>query len=116
MVPPSELPLTSLATSQLANTVSSWKVVRSGVPLGSIVGPLLFTLFSYDLANAINESSLLSFADDTNLHASNECPRAVENVINQDLFTGSSWFKQYGTIGVSLKYGPQTLKGNVWQK
>lgn len=101
MVPPSELPLTSLTTSQLANSVSSWKVVRSGVPLGSIVGPLLFTLFLNDLANAINESTLLSIADDTNLHASNECPRAVENMINQDLFNGSSWFKQYGTIGVS---------------
>ena len=49
-----------------------------------------------DLAYAINESSLLSLADDTNLHASNECPRAVENMIKQDLFNATPWFKQNG--------------------
>jgi len=67
-----------------------------------------------NLAYAVNESSLLSFADDTNLHASDECPRAVENTINQDLFNATSWFKQNGMIANPTKYNPMVL-GNANQ-
>jgi len=67
-----------------------------------------------DLAYAINESSLLSFADDTNLHASNECPRTVENMINQDMFNVTSWFKQNGMITNPTKYNTMVL-GNANQ-
>ena len=67
-----------------------------------------------DLAYAIKESNLLSFADDTNLHASNECPRAVENMINQDLFNATSWFKQNGMIANTTKYNAMVL-GNANQ-
>lgn len=72
------------------------KVVRSGVLQGSILGPLLFNIFKNDSAYAINESKLLSFEDDTNLYALNECPRVVEKLLNQDLFNANSWFKQNG--------------------
>jgi len=67
-----------------------------------------------DLAYAIKESNLLSFADDTNLHASNECLRAVENMINQDLFNATSWFKQNGMIANTTKYNAMVL-GNANQ-
>ena len=94
---------------KLGNSFSSLYVVRSGVPQGSILGPLPFNIFMNDLAYAINESSLLSFADDTNLHASNECPHAVDNMINQDLFNATSWFKQNGMIANPTKYNAMVL-------
>ena len=68
-----------------------------------------------DLAYAINESRLLSFAEDTNLYASNECPCIVENMINQDLFNASSWFKQNGMIANPTKYNAMVL-GNANQR
>ena len=50
--------------SQLPGTSSGWVYIRAGVPQGSILGPLLFILFSNDIVTDIGFSKRL-FADDT---------------------------------------------------
>ena len=68
---------------------SSWRPVWSGVPQGSVLGPVLFLVFINDLDIGVN-SKILKFADDTKLF------RPVLNhsdglSLQQDLDTVCSW-------------------------
>lgn len=59
------------------NYISSWVTIPSGVPQGSLLGPLLFTIFIDDISTCFQNSQYLCFADDMKIFKEIKCPDDV---------------------------------------
>ena len=70
--------------------MSTYKSVISGVPQGSVLGPLLFILYINDIADAIHSSTKL-FADDTKLYNSS----TNHHILQKDLHSIFDWAKMW---------------------
>ena len=75
----------------IAGTQSLNKVIRHGVPQGSVLGPLLFLIYINDLHNAIKFSLVHHFADDTNLLHFDNSLKSLAKRINIDLKLLCHW-------------------------
>ena len=62
------------------NSKSEWSLLHNGVPQGSILGPLLFTILVSDMRNCIWEGSYHMYADDTQLYFSSDVNKANETI------------------------------------
>ena len=89
---------------------SEWTYIKSGVPQGSILGPLLFLIYTNDIVDNI-DSGILLFADDTCLLE----PLLEGNIsiskLNKDLETLSQWAKQW-----LVKFNPTKTKYLIFSK
>jgi hypothetical protein len=84
-------------------TASEWHSVTSGIPQGSVLGPLLFVLYINDLPNSVLSPAFL-FADDTKVYRVIKDER--DNMIFQnDINSLQAWSDKW-----LLKFHPEKCK------
>ena len=76
--------------------MSDFQPVEMGVPQGSILGPLLFSVFTADVISVVENSSYHMYADDVQIYLPSSGVDLVRTVdkINHDLKNLSQWAEQ----------------------
>ena len=78
---------------------SQWGAVKSGVPQGSVLGPLLFLIYVSDLPDDVSSNRIL-FADDTKLYSrverQEDCHTLQED-INKLVNWSEKWLMRFNT-------------------
>ena len=94
---------------------STWRPVTSGVPQGSVIGPVLFLLYINDI-NVNIQSKMRLFADDSVIYRDIHCEED-HSILQQDLHTladwSSTWLMEFNiqkcaTLTITRKRKPST--------
>ena len=75
----------------IENQLSDYGRISSGIPQGSILGPLLFLIYVNDMPQAVN-SNLFLYADDSCLMFQHKEFKKIEKVLNNDFENIGDWF------------------------
>ena len=70
---------------------SNYQVITTGVPQGSILGPILFILYINDISECLKYGTAKMYADDTNIFYVDKNLKNLEIKAQQDLDSLSTW-------------------------
>ena len=98
----------------LNGQISSWELIKTGVPQGSVLGPLLFLIYNDDLLDNI-QSTCKFFAEDTSLFSHVFDKYKSQSELNKDLQVKSNWAFQW-----KMQFNPypnkQAQEVHFWKK
>jgi hypothetical protein len=70
-------------------------IIQSGVPQGSILGPILYSIFTADLPETEQQTLTATYADDTAILASHKNPITVSRKLQNHLNQFEKWLKRW---------------------
>ena len=81
---------------KIDNIVSSFQILLSGVPQGSILGSIMFNIFFNDLLTVLKKSQLYNFADDNSISAVSKSTDDLFITVKNESYLAVKWFRENG--------------------
>ena len=80
--------------TKFKNLSSSVETVTSGVPQGSILGPILFICFTNDMPEIFQNCKVMSYADDTQILVSAKSSVQVKKMLENLIYSAQKWYSE----------------------
>ena len=97
---------------KINDTESIFQILLSGVPQGSILGPILFNIFINDLFLFINEVELANFADDNTIYTTKKNVEELIKVLEKESKSAIDWFEINNMIVNTDKFQAMILSSD----
>ena len=80
--------------TKVNNEVSSWATIDSGVPQGSILGPLLFNIYMNDIFWFTPEINIANYADDSTPYTTSNDIETLLDILQKNTVKLMQWFTE----------------------
>ena len=100
-------------STRLNNFYSTFQLILSGVPQGSILGPILFYIFFNDFLYFIKTANVHNYADDNTLSTSSNSISNLIRVLETESVVAMSWLKVNRMIANPKKFHSIILSKDI---